>query len=119
MATEQKRGCGALLRQARQRHRLDQRGLADRAGTTQTQVSRIERDVISPSIATLEKLLAAMGETLSLGTVALHQPPPGGGNTPISELRADYEHLSPEERLDQAAELSQIQTELAARQMGR
>lgn len=116
MAVERKRGCGSLIRQARQRHGLDQRGLAERAGTTQTQVSRIERDVVSPSVATLDKLLDAMDETLSLSTVALHQPPPGGGNASIRELRADYELLSSEERLEQAAELSRMQTELAASQ---
>jgi hypothetical protein len=60
-----------------------------------------------------------MGETLLIDAVALHRPPPGGGNTPISELRADYERLTPAERLEQAAELSRIQTELAAGQEGR
>ncbi len=38
---------------------------------------------------------------------------PGAGNVAISELRADYEQLTPGERLEQAAELSKVATELA------
>jgi transcriptional regulator with XRE-family HTH domain len=106
--------CARLLREARRRHRLGQRDLAERAGTTQTQISRIERDLISPSVSTLERLLQAIGETVTVSSLPLDQPPPGGGNVAIRELRSDYESLTPEERLQQAAELSEIQTELAA-----
>lgn len=88
--------------------------MAERAGTTQAQVSRIERDLVSPSLTTLETLLAAMGETLSLSARPLDAPPPGGGNTTIRELRADFELLTPEQRLEQAIELSGMQAELAA-----
>lgn len=62
---------------------------------------------------TLNRVLEAMGETLRVSTVRLSDPPPGGGNQSIAELRADYE-LSAEERLAQAAHLSEIATELAA-----
>ena len=38
-----------------------------RAGTTQSAISRIERDRISPSVATLHELLYLLGEDLTLG----------------------------------------------------
>jgi hypothetical protein len=62
----------------------------------------------------LNRLLEAMGKTLSLRTLELDAPAPGGGNQTIAELRADYRGLSPEERLAQAAQLSEIATGLAA-----
>jgi transcriptional regulator with XRE-family HTH domain len=57
-----------LIREARRRHGLSQRSLALRAGTDQAAVSRIERAEVSPSVETVERLLAAMGETLQLGS---------------------------------------------------
>jgi transcriptional regulator with XRE-family HTH domain len=57
---------GALLRQTRERHGLSQRRLARRAGTTQAVVSRIERGLTSPSLDTVERLLAAMGWELDV-----------------------------------------------------
>lgn len=57
---------GAILRSARERHGLSQRRLARRAGTTQAVVSRIERGEASPSIATLRRLLAALGWELDV-----------------------------------------------------
>lgn len=59
---------GALLREARQRHGVSQRRLAIRAGTTQSAISRIERDRVSPSVDTLQELLRLLGEDLTLGT---------------------------------------------------
>ncbi len=37
-----------------------------RAGTSQNAISRIERDQLSPSVDTLRRLLAVMGEQLEL-----------------------------------------------------
>jgi transcriptional regulator with XRE-family HTH domain len=56
-----------LLRETRTRHGLSQARLARRAGTTQAVVSRIERGEASPSIATLRRLLGAMGWELDAG----------------------------------------------------
>lgn len=39
-----------------------------RAGTTQSAISRIERDRVSPSVETLRELLYLLGEDLTLGT---------------------------------------------------
>jgi transcriptional regulator with XRE-family HTH domain len=50
-----------LLREARTRANLSQRGLAERAGTTQSVVGRIEAGLADPNVATLERLLAAAG----------------------------------------------------------
>lgn len=105
--------CGSLVRLARSRRGVSQAELARRLGTAQPAISRIEKDQISPTLETLEGILNAMGETLSISTLALDEPAPGAGNQSIAELRADYE-LSPEERLAQAAHLSEVATELAA-----
>jgi transcriptional regulator with XRE-family HTH domain len=58
---------GELLKEARGRHRVSQKRLAMRAGTTQSAISRIERDKVSPSVETLRELLYLLGEDLSLG----------------------------------------------------
>jgi transcriptional regulator with XRE-family HTH domain len=57
---------GQLLRCARARHGLTQQQLADRAHTSQAAVSRIERDLVSPSVDTLAHLLDLLGEELAL-----------------------------------------------------
>ena len=48
-----------LLRQARTRAGLSQRALAERAGTAQSAIARIERGQTSPTWSTLERLLKA------------------------------------------------------------
>lgn len=57
---------GELLRETRRRHGLTQGQLAARARTSQAAISRIERDLVSPSVATLAQLLDLMGEELQL-----------------------------------------------------
>lgn len=99
-----------LIRETRQRHGLDQRTLARRARTSQGQISKIERGVVSPSVSTVERLLAAMGERLRLEAVPGPRP-----NRSRSELRRDYEHSSLEERVAEAASLSEALTTIAAR----
>jgi transcriptional regulator with XRE-family HTH domain len=51
---------------ARRRHGVTQRQLAVRASTTQSAISRIERDKVSPSVETLRELLYLLGEDLEL-----------------------------------------------------
>jgi transcriptional regulator with XRE-family HTH domain len=82
-------------------------------GTAQPAISRIERDVVSPTVETLNRLLEAMGETLSLRTMELNAPAPGSGNQSLAELRADYRDLTPEQRLVEVAQLSEVATQLA------
>jgi transcriptional regulator with XRE-family HTH domain len=106
---------GALIRDARRRHGLDQRELAQRAATSQTQVSRIERGEISPSVASLSRLLGAMGERL--GLIADPAPLPGtpGWFPPHDvERRRDFQETTPEDRVAQAISLSRTATRIAA-----
>jgi len=57
---------GNLLQEARKRHGVSQKQLAMRASTTQSAISRIERDGVSPSVETLRELLYLLGEDLEL-----------------------------------------------------
>lgn len=57
---------GEILKEARQRHEVSQEELAVRAGTTQSAISRIEKDRVSPSVKTLHELLYLLGEDLVL-----------------------------------------------------
>jgi transcriptional regulator with XRE-family HTH domain len=57
---------GQLLKEARARHGVSQARLARRAGTTQSVISRIERDGVSPTVDTLRELLHLLGEDLVL-----------------------------------------------------
>jgi transcriptional regulator with XRE-family HTH domain len=57
---------GRLIRDARRRHGVSQTRLAARAGTTQSAISRIESDKVSPSVETLRLLLHLLGEDLEL-----------------------------------------------------
>lgn len=80
----------------------------------QPAVSRIERGVVSPSLETLDRLMEAMGEALMLSSLPLDAGVPGAGNQSLRELLSDFRDLSPEDRLAEAAKLSEIATELAA-----
>jgi transcriptional regulator with XRE-family HTH domain len=62
---------GQLLRETRRRHGLTQRQLAARARTSQAAISRVERDLVSPSVATLASWLDLMGEELRLETLPI------------------------------------------------
>ena len=99
---------GALIRDARARHGLSQETLARRAGTAQKQISRIERGDVSPSVSTLTRLLAAMGERLELRAV-----PGPQDNRSDAELRADLQQLTASERIAQTAALSRTLTGIA------
>src|SRR5687768_10557360 len=57
---------GQLLRESRLRHGLTQKQLAIRARTSQAAISRIERDLVSPSVEMLARLLDLLGEELVL-----------------------------------------------------
>jgi transcriptional regulator with XRE-family HTH domain len=90
---------GELLHETRKRHGLTQRQLAARARTSQAAISRVERDVVSPSVATLASWLDLMGEELEL-----------------SAMRVDYGHdltlnrkllaMNPTQRLEHGTALA-------------
>lgn len=84
-----------LIKRTRKRHNISQRSLALRAGTDQAAISRIERGEISPSVETIERLLAAMGERLRLESV-----PAERDHDPL-HMRATLQR-TPAERLELA-----------------
>lgn len=57
---------GQLIRSRRLANGLTQQQLAVRSGSTQAAISRLERDEISPTFDTFERLLAVMGEEAEL-----------------------------------------------------
>ena len=56
---------GSRLRGLRKERALSQRELADLASLSPNAISLIERDEISPSVATLQRLAAALGVKMS------------------------------------------------------
>jgi transcriptional regulator with XRE-family HTH domain len=97
-----------LIRETRRRHNVSQASLARRSRTSQTHISRIERGESSPSVATLERILAVLGERLELGA-----EPGRVGNQSATELRAEMA-LTHGERVAQAAALSSALTAIAS-----
>jgi transcriptional regulator with XRE-family HTH domain len=84
----------SVLREARTRAGLSQRELADRAGTAQSVIARIEGGTSSPTWQTLSRLLATAGFSLD---VTLRPTKRG-----LSHMLADVPRilrLTPEERL--------------------
>jgi transcriptional regulator with XRE-family HTH domain len=81
-----------LLRDARRRARLTQRELARRTGVAQPTVARIEAGQNDPRVATLERLLAACGESLA----SIRRPGAGVDRSQFWELL----RLEPIERLE-------------------
>lgn len=55
---------GEKLRRLRMEHQLSQAELADRTELTKGYISQVERDLASPSIATLQDLLEALGTNM-------------------------------------------------------
>jgi transcriptional regulator with XRE-family HTH domain len=86
-----------LIRDTRHRHRLSQRSLALRAGTTQAWVSAIESGRARPSVEVLRRLLLVMGEELVLECRPL---PTDFEHDPIAF--ADARRRDPDDRLEEA-----------------
>jgi hypothetical protein len=86
---------GQLVRDRRRANGLTQAQLALRAGSTQAAISRLERGELSPTIETLERLLAVMGEEAE---IVVRRTELGFDPKRLHALRA----RSPAERLAQA-----------------
>jgi transcriptional regulator with XRE-family HTH domain len=95
---------GELIRDARERHGLSQRRLALRAGASQAWISRLERDELSPSVESIERLLLVMGERIRLGAERL-----GDGD---GQWRRIHRARSIEERLERAFDAAAFASEL-------
>lgn len=85
-----------LLKETRMRHGLTQAQLAARARTSQAAISRIERGLVSPSVATLTTLLDLMGEALQLSA----EPIDYGHDMTLNRLNLE---LSTEDRIARQA----------------
>ena len=96
---------GRLLRDARRRHGVTQEQLAARARTSQAAISRIERDVVSPSVSTLATLLDLLGEELELAATPIDY----GHDRTLIEENLRY---MPEERIERQADWSRGMREL-------
>ena len=95
---------GNLLQEARERAGLTQRELAQRAGTAQSVVARIELGVTDPGSGTLSKLLAAAGFQL-----IARLDPALIVDTHMMDDVGRILRLSPEERLREVANMSRFQ----------
>ena len=82
-----------LIREARQAAGLTQAQLAERLGTKQPEIARLEAAGANPRLATLGRVVAATGHSLALGL----EPAAGIDETLIAASLRD----SPSERLRQ------------------
>ena len=82
----------SVIQKTRQRAGLTQADLAQRVGTTQSAISRLENGRVRPSIETIERLAKACGATLEL---RLRTP-----EAPTAEFESNLS-LTPAGRLDQ------------------
>ena len=57
---------GGEVRRLREQEGISQRQLADRMGSTQSVVARLEAGGVEPSLKTLERAAAALGVTLDI-----------------------------------------------------
>ena len=96
---------GQLLKETRRRHGLTQRQLAARARTSQAAISRVERDLVSPSVATLGTWLDLMGEELTLRAEAIDY----GHDRTLNAINLGYK---PEQRIERQAAGSRALNEI-------
>jgi transcriptional regulator with XRE-family HTH domain len=85
-ATHEDGEVGPRLRQLREQKNMSARHVADLAGVSAAYLSRLENGHVSPTVATLARLVAAMGETMA----TLFQDAPGPEPTVV---RRDQRHL--------------------------
>ena len=67
---------GAIVAEARTRAGLTQQQLADRSGTSQPAIARLESGHASPTFTTVERLVAAAGFALRIDLIPTTAPDP-------------------------------------------
>jgi transcriptional regulator with XRE-family HTH domain len=92
-----------ILLDARRRAGLSQRGLAERAGTAQSVVARIELGTTSPTTQTLDRLVDAAGFELELTL-----RPKAVLDPQILDDVPRILRLSPEDRLREVANIGRL-----------
>jgi transcriptional regulator with XRE-family HTH domain len=65
---------GRALREMRQSAGLSQRELAERMGTTQSAVARMEKGIAQPKFCTLEKLAEALQRDFCIFVIGVERP---------------------------------------------
>ncbi len=97
----------ALVRNARRRHGLSQRALADASGVAQPVIARIEAGRQNPGMPVIAKILSGLGESLVLSTEPVADPHDLG----LLEVTLQ---LAPKERVDRLVMLHRTATRLQA-----
>ena len=95
-----------LLREARRRAGLSQRELAERLGTTQSSIARMESGAVSPTFATLRSAIEACGFEIRVGL--------GERDPETDSLFEQTLALTPAERIRQAARVVRFGRRLQA-----
>jgi len=104
-----------VLREARRLTGLTQRDLAERAGTSQPAIARIESGLASPTLSTLERLAAAAGYDIKISLVPRPQADPV-----VERYKRDVDRTllrenlkkSVDQRLRSLVELQEVATEV-------
>jgi transcriptional regulator with XRE-family HTH domain len=96
---------GRLIRERRLANGLTQAQLALRSGSTQAAISRLERGELSPTFATIDRLLSVMGEEADLRTRR------GTRDYAVERLKA-LRLRSPAERLELALSWNRLAGEM-------
>jgi transcriptional regulator with XRE-family HTH domain len=97
---------GSLLRELREGH-LSQAALAVRAATSQSYISRVEAGDVVPTLGQAEHLVNCLGCSLRV------EPEPLPGRSDPGSL-PDQLAMSPEERMQSAANLHNAMVEMRA-----
>lgn len=92
---------GRLLREARIRHGVSQERLAIRAETTQSAISRIEKERVSPTVQTLAELLHLLGEDLMLSA----KDRDTGIDVTLNQKNLDF---TPEQRIQRGLDFADL-----------
>jgi predicted transcriptional regulator len=97
---------GELIRKLREDHRLSQRELAYRAGTSQSAIARIEAGDEDVTWARLRSVLSAMGDEPLLGSTRL------ASRYDVHDLMRERA-MSPDARVASAVSFNRFGSELA------
>ena len=84
-----------IVRAARRGAGLSQAELAERAGTTQSAIARLESSGANPRLSTLERVMGATGNRLSVGV----EPRPPMPDVDEAQIRKHLQ-MTPAERID-------------------
>ena len=114
MATELQ--LGSRIRALRQARHLTLRDVAERSGVTESFLSQVERDVTSPSIATVQRIARALD--LSIAQLFVEQPELGRVVRREARRRVEYPGLQAVDEFLTANDAGRLQVILSTIQAG-